>query len=383
MARNVKLPNGTVIKNVPDNVTKEQVRQKAIESGRATAEDFGISQAPSPTAAQAQVETSRSETQRNLPAFQDTKSFGDYLTTLGSVVGTTATGALTSVQASGEALGVGIYEFVRGDDDPVLAAIQAGEAVQEQGFGIGDYRLAGVPRDETALELFETVGEPLQRLEEAANVAGNQVRDATGSTALGAATATTITLLPDLAGFRGTTGRIAQRRRVREQGVDVAKRQGVDPRAPTAQKAEQIAERGREITEGAQPVESMDKISTAVTRERKRMESAASQNWERLKNTDAYVDINELQPMGPAVRQSLDEAQFDLDDPSFRQVNARLDELDNLTLPGSSETVQISDLVKFRKRINANQPPEGRKELLIAQKSLSSCLKAGMVGTEY
>lgn len=361
MARNVRLPNGIVIKNVPDNVTKEQVRQKAIESGRATAEDFRSTSAPTSAQAptQEQVDTSRSETQRNLPAFQNTKSFGDYLTTLGSVVGTTATGALTSVQASGEAIGTGIYEFVRGDDDPVLAAIQAGEAVQEEGFGIGDYRLAGVPRDETALELFQTVGEPLQRLEEAGNIAGNKVRDTTGSTALGAATATAITLLPDLVGLRGTTGRISQRRRVREEGVDVARRQGVDPRAPTSQKAEQIAQRGRQITEGAQPVESLDKITAAVTTERRRMESAASQNWERLKNTDAYVDINEIQPMAPAVRQSLDEAQFDLDDPSFRQVNARLNELEELTLPGSSETLQISELVKFRKRINANQPPEG------------------------
>jgi len=70
MARNVKLPNGTVIQNVPDNVTKEQVRQKAIESGRATAEDFRATSVPTdaPAPTQEQVDTSRSETQRNLPA---------------------------------------------------------------------------------------------------------------------------------------------------------------------------------------------------------------------------------------------------------------------------------------------------------------------------
>jgi len=306
-----------------------------------------------------QPDTSRPQAQRNLPAFQDTKGFGDYLTTLGSIAGSTATGALTSVQASGEAIGRGIYEFVRGDEDPVLAAIQAGEAVQEQGFGLGDYRLSGVPQDETALELFQTIGEPLQRLEETANVAGNKVRDATGSTALGSATATSITLLPDLVGLRGTTGRIAQRRQAKAEGVDVARRQGVDPRAPTAQKAEQIGERGRQLTEGAQPVESMDQITAAVTAERKRMEAAASENWERLKDTDAYVNINDIQPMAPSIRNSLEEAQFDLDDPSFRQVNRRLEELENLTLPGKSGRLQISELVKFRKRLNANMPSEG------------------------
>ena len=48
MARDVRLPNGTVIKNVPDNVTKEQVRQKAIETGKARPEDFGQPQ-PTPS----------------------------------------------------------------------------------------------------------------------------------------------------------------------------------------------------------------------------------------------------------------------------------------------------------------------------------------------
>jgi len=40
MARNVRLPNGVTIRNVPDDVTAEQVKQKAIETGRATEQDF-------------------------------------------------------------------------------------------------------------------------------------------------------------------------------------------------------------------------------------------------------------------------------------------------------------------------------------------------------
>ena len=39
---NVTLPNGRVIKNVPEGTTKQQVMDKAIASGLATAEDFGI-----------------------------------------------------------------------------------------------------------------------------------------------------------------------------------------------------------------------------------------------------------------------------------------------------------------------------------------------------
>lgn len=37
----VQLPNGNVISGVPENATKEQIMQKAIESGLATPEDFG------------------------------------------------------------------------------------------------------------------------------------------------------------------------------------------------------------------------------------------------------------------------------------------------------------------------------------------------------
>lgn len=40
---NVILPNGTVIQGVPEGTTKEQIMQKAISSGLATEQDFGIS----------------------------------------------------------------------------------------------------------------------------------------------------------------------------------------------------------------------------------------------------------------------------------------------------------------------------------------------------
>lgn len=41
---NVTLPNGKVIKNVPEGTTKQQIMDKAIASGLATAEDFGVAQ---------------------------------------------------------------------------------------------------------------------------------------------------------------------------------------------------------------------------------------------------------------------------------------------------------------------------------------------------
>jgi len=354
MAKVVELPNGEKAE-FPDDMSNQEI--SSILKKRFSSQTQGGQQQPS-----AQQDTSRSQVQRDLPAFQDTKTFGEYLTTLGSLATTTAVGAATSVQASGEAFGRGIYEFIRGDEDPVLAAITAGEAVQEQGLGVGDYTLSGVPQDETARGVFETIAEPLQRLEQGANVVGNRVREATGSTALGSATATSITLLPDLVGLRGTSGRISARAQAKEAGADVAKRQGVSPRAPTQQKVEQVSERAQEITEGAEPARGMEEVTRAVTREKESMKAAVDQHWETLKNTDAYVNINDIQPLGSTIRSALNEEGFDLQDTSFTQVNKRLNELENLTLPGEKDTVNIADLVKFRKRVNANQPKAGTPE---------------------
>lgn len=306
-----------------------------------------------------QRDTSRSKTQNNLPAFQDTKSFGDYLTTLGSLAGNTAVGALTSIEASGKALGVGIYEYIRGDEDPVLAAIQAGEEVQEKGFLTGGEYLDGVPEDETARGVFEGIGKPLQELEKGANIVGNKIRDTTGSTALGSAAATAITLAPDLIGLRGTTARLGARRTAKQKAKDV-KNAGVTPGAPTDQKVEQIGAAGQRQTAGTSRSGSTDSVVEAVRAERKRLKEAEDAAWDELRATDAYVSINDLAPMQSSVQKSLREAEFDLQDPSFRQVRQRVQELEDLTLPGDmgEDAVRIGDLVKYRKRLNANEPSE-------------------------
>jgi hypothetical protein len=44
----IRLPNGTVIQNVPEGTTKEQVMERAIATGLATPEDFGQTQQPNP-----------------------------------------------------------------------------------------------------------------------------------------------------------------------------------------------------------------------------------------------------------------------------------------------------------------------------------------------
>ena len=36
----IRLPNGVLVKNIPDGTSREEVMAKAISSGLATAEDF-------------------------------------------------------------------------------------------------------------------------------------------------------------------------------------------------------------------------------------------------------------------------------------------------------------------------------------------------------
>src|SRR6056297_3396816 len=185
---------------------------------------------------------------RSAPAFQDPLDFGEYLSALGSIGSTLAVGAATQIQASGEALGVGAYEYVMGNEDPILAAIQAGEKVQEQGFGVGE-------------------------LDQFANRAGNSVRDATGSTALGSATATAIAFSPDLIGLRGITGRAQSR----IEGVKAARdvrSTGVSPGASRQTQAEQIVERGETLAGDTQRSEAMTEISESVVAARKAAENA-------------------------------------------------------------------------------------------------------------
>jgi hypothetical protein len=299
---------------------------------------------------------------RSAPAFQDPLSFGEYLSALGSIGSTLAVAAATQIQASGEALGVGAYEYVMGNEDPILAAIQAGEQVQEQGFGVGDLTIPPVPQNETARDVFGLLAKPIGELDQLANRTGESVRDATGSTALGSATATAIAFSPDLLGLRGITSRVQNR----IQGVRAAREArstGVSPGASRQTQAEQIIARGESLTGDAQRSEAMTEISESVVAARKAAENAEAAAWQRLRETDAYVNINDLAPLRDQVTSVFREREFDIDLPQFEQVRRRLDELDELTLPSQAETVDLSRLVRFRKRLNSNRPTDATAAL--------------------
>jgi len=294
---------------------------------------------------------------RSAPAFQDPLDFGEYLSALGSIGSTLAVGAATQIQASGEALGVGAYEYVMGNEDPILAAIQAGEKVQEQGFGVGELTIPPVPQNETARDVFGLLAKPIGELDQFANRAGNSVRDATGSTALGSATATAIAFSPDLIGLRGITGRAQSR----IEGVKAARdvrSTGVSPGASRQTQAEQIVERGETLAGDTQRSEAMTEISESVVAARKAAENAEQAAWTRLNETNAYVNINDISPLRNQVRSVFEERDFDIDLPQFEQVRRRLNELDDLSVPSQSDTVGISKLVKYRKRLNSNRPTD-------------------------
>jgi len=90
----VRLPNGTVVKNVPDNITKSQLKAIAIKNGLATEEDFGESVVPQSQTIETegmlspeggQIETSGTITR---PSYQTArKLLGPTAEALGSVAG--------------------------------------------------------------------------------------------------------------------------------------------------------------------------------------------------------------------------------------------------------------------------------------------------------
>jgi hypothetical protein len=294
---------------------------------------------------------------RAAPAFSDPLDFGEYLSALGSIGSTLAVGGATQIQASGEALVVGAYEYVMGNDDPILAAIQAGERVQEQGFGVNDLTIPPVPENETARDVFGLLAKPIGELDQFANRIGESVREATGSTALGSAAATAIAFSPDLVGLRGITGRVSQRIEGAKAARE-ARTAGVSPGANRQTQAEQVVRRGEEMAGDSQRAEAMTEISESVVAARKATEDSEAAAWQRLRETDAYVNINEIAPLRNQVRAVLEDRDFDIDLPQFEQVRRRLSELDELTVPSQSNTTDLSKLVGFRKRLNSNRPTD-------------------------
>jgi hypothetical protein len=142
----VKLPNGTIIKGVPEGTTKEQVMQKAIASGLATPADFGVSNMPAdviPLGETGQDVPDAPQPQRDL-------SIGDQIVGAGEAALTTATGLTggTLGYLGGAARGLGQQLLGEGTAEDAQRMAEEGAAM-----------LTYAPRTEAGQRMVGAIGE--------------------------------------------------------------------------------------------------------------------------------------------------------------------------------------------------------------------------------
>lgn len=161
----VRLPNGTVIKNVPEGTSKDAIMQKAIASGLAKPIDFGIQAEVKPsTSAQPALDQSgmpqlsineNPATTGGIPRPEKQRGIADLAAPL-EVGATAVTGALSSLQG----VATGIIDAVTSGK----IGTQEGVKLIEQ--SMQDYAKAGTyqPRTQTAQDTLQVAGETLGAL---------------------------------------------------------------------------------------------------------------------------------------------------------------------------------------------------------------------------
>lgn len=173
----VTLPNGQVIRGVPEGTPKDVIMQKAISAGLASPEDFPAQQAPSQ-----QVEQSE-------PMEQE-QTISDQVIGGAETAATIASGVIAEPLAGLR----GIYEQAIGGD-AAKAIEEARQALTYQGGQESQEQLQAIG------EFLQPAGEALSSAE---SFLGETVLDATGSPALASVAHSLPTAALELLGFKGS-----------------------------------------------------------------------------------------------------------------------------------------------------------------------------------
>ncbi len=158
----VKLPNGTIIKNVPESTTKEQVKQKAIAAGLAKAEDFPTT-IENPNDFGARIDFGGDTT----PQPQPERSLADKAIGAGEAALSAVTGATT-----------GAVGGLIGTAEGVADAIRQGRFGTQAGVDLAQQRameymgdLTYTPKTDAGNEYLQIVGEVAGALPAASGIA--------------------------------------------------------------------------------------------------------------------------------------------------------------------------------------------------------------------
>ena len=201
----VRLPDGTVIRGVPDNITKAELTDKLARNGYDVSK-LGGEAAPNPKLAgvpgydgQGRPETARAPVKDERPTNGVDVAMGrkglpgdvfDKVLGVVEVPVTMATGAISSLAGAA----AGAAKTITGGKFGTQAGIQEGEELAGRIAQAGTYQ----PRTQTGAKLSQLVGEAAERsgvaglalpeLNAAANAAGNATRAVRGAAAATAAT---------------------------------------------------------------------------------------------------------------------------------------------------------------------------------------------------
>lgn len=171
----VRLPDGTVLKNVPDGTTKEQLMQKLQANGY----DTSKLQPEQPSLGRRVLE------QQAAPA--------EIATSIGSGIVANAAGGIAGM-ARGAGAGAAALASGKGWQGAREAFAEEGSETVE---GVRE-AMTYVPRGQDARKAVELISKPFELLARAGDRVGAAAADITGSPAVGAAVNTTIQALPGI-----------------------------------------------------------------------------------------------------------------------------------------------------------------------------------------
>lgn len=325
----VRLPDGTVVENVPEGTTKAELVDR-LEKGGVIDDQT--------------AQGLRQEVQRAQEASERGRSVGETVTGAGETALTLGTGAIAEPVAGLSGLGQGVVSAVRGDDDPLARMAGRVEQAQEG--------LTFQPRSETGQEFTQAVAAPFQFVqEEVIRPAGEAAMRATGSPAVGAGVQTAGEALPAAVGVRGTRSAIRGRRDIRSE-EQFAREQGIDIRQRGEPQAEQIAAAGERTTDVRSRGENLPEVQQAVVRARELQKETVDRLFEEARATRAGLPVEEAREFTPLARQSV----ADFDTENMPVVQKRLNELDRLNELPDDASVRLQAIDQWRRRLTRNRP---------------------------
>lgn len=151
----VRLPNGTIIKNVPEGTSKDAVMQKAISAGLAKPEDFGQQAAPAvDESGMPQLSMNENPATTGAPPKPET-GFIDDVVGLAETIGTIGTGATTGALGYVQGVGTGLADAISAGEFGTQQGVQRVADTAQRYAERGTY----APRTQAGQEIAGAVGE--------------------------------------------------------------------------------------------------------------------------------------------------------------------------------------------------------------------------------